>query len=51
MYETHVTVVGRVATDIGHSRLNDGTALAKFRSAGTTARPVAGWTVPSCSST
>jgi single-strand DNA-binding protein len=31
MYETHVTVVGRVATDIGHNRLNDGTAVANFR--------------------
>jgi single-strand DNA-binding protein len=38
MYETHVTVVGRVATDIGHSRLNDGTALAKFRIASTERR-------------
>src|SRR5919107_1957171 len=38
MYETHVTVVGRVATDIGHSRLNDGTALAKFRLASTERR-------------
>src|SRR3954464_15972082 len=38
MYETHVTVVGRVATHIGHSRLNDGTALAKFRIASTERR-------------
>ena len=38
MYETHVTVVGRVATDIAHSRLNDGTALAKFRIASTERR-------------
>jgi single-strand DNA-binding protein len=31
MYETHVTVVGNVATDISHRRLNDGTAVANFR--------------------
>jgi len=38
MYETHVTVVGRVATDIGHNRLNNGTAVANFRVASTERR-------------
>jgi single-strand DNA-binding protein len=31
MYETHVTVTGRLATEIGHNRLNDGTPVANFR--------------------
>jgi single-strand DNA-binding protein len=31
MYETQVTVIGRLATDIGQNRLNDGTAVANFR--------------------
>jgi single-strand DNA-binding protein len=31
MYETQVTVVGRVATDVGHNRLSDGTTVANFR--------------------
>ena len=38
MYETHVTVVGRLATEIGHSRLNNGTAVANFRIASTERR-------------
>jgi single-strand DNA-binding protein len=31
MYETQVTVVGNLVTDVDRHRLNDGTALAKFR--------------------
>ena len=31
MYETHVTLIGRLATDIGHNRFNDGTVVANFR--------------------
>jgi single-strand DNA-binding protein len=31
MYETQVTMVGRLATDIGHTRLGNGTAVANFR--------------------
>jgi single-strand DNA-binding protein len=38
MYETHVTVVGRLATEIGHNRLNDGTTVANFRVASTERR-------------
>jgi single-strand DNA-binding protein len=38
MYETHVTVVGRLATDIGQNRLSDGTAVANFRVASTERR-------------
>ena len=38
MYETHVTMVGRLATDIGHNRLTNGTAVANFRLASTERR-------------
>jgi len=31
MYETQVTVVGRLATEVGQNRLTDGTAVANFR--------------------
>ena len=38
MYETNVTVVGRLATDVGWSRLGDGTVVANFRVASTERR-------------
>jgi single-strand DNA-binding protein len=38
MYETQVSVVGRLATDISHKRLNDGTSVANFRIASTERR-------------
>ena len=38
MYETNVTVVGRLATDVGWSRLGDGPVVANFRVASTERR-------------
>ena len=38
MYETNVTVVGRLAADVGWSRLGDGTVVANFRLASTERR-------------
>jgi single-strand DNA-binding protein len=38
MYETNVTVVGRLATDVGWSRLGDGTVVSNFRVASTERR-------------
>ena len=38
MYETNVTVVGRLATDVGWSRLGDRTVVANFRVASTERR-------------
>jgi len=38
MYETNVTVIGRLATDVGWSRLGDGTVVANFRVASTERR-------------
>ena len=35
MYETNVTVVGRLATDVGCNRLGDGAVVANFRVAST----------------
>ena len=38
MYETNVTVVGRLATDVSWSRFGDGTVVANFRVASTERR-------------
>lgn len=38
MYETQVTVVGRLTTDVGARRLNSGTTVANFRVASTERR-------------
>src|SRR5689334_19345880 len=38
MYETNVTVIGRLATDVGWSRLGDGTVVSNFRVASTERR-------------
>jgi single-strand DNA-binding protein len=38
MYETHVTVVGNLATGVDRNRLTDGTTVAKFRLASTERR-------------